>query len=170
MKSKKIDELIAKIKSDTWDEKRIAGNALALVPTPKVVMALVSLLYSDNVDVRNATALALRKIRSKKAVPFLIEAIKRPRNKDHIGTLVYALETHDCSKYFLEIIKLALSVRPFVSASAVTILTKQGFWMKNKDVDKALKLLNNAILKGNIEADKSSDFKAYLMGLYEDEK
>ncbi len=103
---------------------------------------LLPLLGSPLAQTRDAVALALRDIADNAAVEPLVAAIRSPATAGHRGTLVYALETHDCSGYFLFVFDLALNDTYEVQNHALTILNAQQFWYDQGDLDTAQARLN----------------------------
>ena len=90
---------------------------------------LIEKLKSRDPDVRNSSALELREIGDNSAVEPLLVEIFNPDNTNNRSTLVYALESLDCSRYFWEIFQLALSTKADVQMSALAILFEQEFWI-----------------------------------------
>jgi len=61
---------------------------------------LIKLLYeTDNANLRNSIALALSDFGNADAVVHLINVIKDPKTKGQRGTLLFALESFECSPY-----------------------------------------------------------------------
>jgi len=71
-----------------------------------VVDFLISILSSDNSDIRNRAALALENIKDNRALEPLLAAIFIKENHNYNGTMVFALEPLDCSKKLKEIFKI----------------------------------------------------------------
>ena len=140
-----------------WEQKINASDALANLVLKDIVSPLIALLKSPDTDIRNASALTLREIGNNSAVEPLFDAINNPANRSDRSTLVYALERLDCSRHFLEIVELALSQKADVHMSAMNILMRQGFYMSNSDVKKAISMLKKT--KG-----KTQDYE--LIGNY----
>jgi len=61
------------------------------------------------------------------AVDALFQAIARPENRDHIGTLVYVLRAFNCESRFTELFDLALHGHFEVQNHALSILSGQSF-------------------------------------------
>jgi hypothetical protein len=92
------------------------------------VEELLPLIASKSASVRDGAALELRDLaESGVHVPVepILAAIKDPANRDHRGTLVYALEAMDCSQQFECLFDLALHGDYEVSLHAYTILSEQ---------------------------------------------
>lgn len=138
------NSLITRILLGDWQEKVGAADELARIASPEVVDLLSDLLSSSDGKIRNAAALALREIGDSTAVRPLLDAIQTPANQNNRSTLVYALETLDCSRHFIDIFQLALSSKFDVQMSALSILDEQGFWVSSEDISKASALLMSA--------------------------
>jgi hypothetical protein len=61
---------------------------------------LIEKLSSPQPSIRNAAAMELMDLGNAEAIPFLINAIEHPDNRNARGTLIYALSAFDCSKLF----------------------------------------------------------------------
>ena len=138
------NSLITKILVGEWSEKVDAADELARIASSEVVDVLSCLLTNSDGEIRNAAALALREIGDSAAVRPLLDAIQRPENHRNRSTLVYALETLDCSRHFIDIFRLALSSKYDVQMSALSILDEQGFWVSADDISNASALLKSA--------------------------
>ena len=103
---------------------------------------LLPLLNSSDSLIRDAVALALRELGDSRSFEPLLNAVLDPANRDHRGTLVYALETHNCSKIFLTIIDLALYGNYEVQCHALTILKEQQFEISDKECKEAKAAIN----------------------------
>ncbi len=87
--------------------------------------SLLPLLASPEPAIRHEAALKLRDLGNNAAVEPLFAAIINPANVNHRGTLVYALQTLDCSNYFSQLFDLALFGGYEVQCGALTILEEQ---------------------------------------------
>ncbi len=139
-----IEELVAIIESSEWCEKLKAADILAEHGSSEVVASLIALLKSKDGKVRNASTLALREIGDDIAVEPLFAASHDPANVENRSTLVYALETLDCSGHFIDVVKLAVFGKADVQMSALVILAEQGFYMDDDDLAEALFMLEKA--------------------------
>lgn len=73
----------------------------------RAVPILMAMLEdAKDVNIKNALALSLGNLKANDAVPLLIKLIKAPENKNRVGSFVYALQSLDCKKYFLDIVDL----------------------------------------------------------------
>ncbi len=132
--TKSLTDLQQEIQSDDWEAARSAADALAdygAVALP----VLLPLLRSESAHTRSAVALALRAIADDTAVEPLVQAIRDPLPAGRRGTLVYALETHDCSAYFPFLFELVLSDTFEVQNHALTLLHEQQFWYDMSDLE-----------------------------------
>jgi hypothetical protein len=88
----------------------------------KSIEALLLDVHSTDPRVRDLAALELMDRGDARAVPALWNAIKRPENIDHRGTLVYALSAFDQSERLESLVNLALTGNFEVSIGAAAIL------------------------------------------------
>jgi chromosomal replication initiation ATPase DnaA len=84
---------------------------------------------------RRAVAWALADIGDAFAVPFLVAAIEDPLTERTRGSLVYALQYHDCATLFLFLFDLALNGTYEVQNHALSILYEQTFFFTDADLD-----------------------------------
>lgn len=122
------------ILSQNWDEILLASDELAEIGGEEVVTFLVSLLSSENPLTRNGAALALRKIGDSSALDPLLTAIFKKENHGYNGTMVYALESLDCSKKLKEIFKILFYETFESKMSAYSILCEQEFEFTEDDL------------------------------------
>ncbi len=146
MNTKNIQNLIRKIENGNWEEKIKASNLLVKKASLShcIIEPLILLLNSSSGKVRNASALTLREIGDSSVVQPLLNAILNHNNLKDRSTLVYALETLDCSEKFLDIFKLALSEEAFTQLSAMNILFEQGFFVSDEEIATAFLMLTKA--------------------------
>lgn len=119
------------------DDAKIALNAsdkLAEIGGQEVLDFLISLLESDNVHLRNLAALALREIGDNQALEPLLKSINKDGKKNHRGTMVYALQTLDCSCKLPELFDLLFYGRFEVKMGVTTILDEQVFDFTQQDL------------------------------------
>ena len=129
--------------SKNWEVSLAASDRLASIGRKKIPGLLIPLLKSKRPDVRNSVALALKEIGDDDAVKPLMNAIMTPQNRSHRGTLVSALEKHDCSLLFLPMVKLALYGDYEVQCHALIILSEQKFATTFEEIQKAKRLIKN---------------------------
>ncbi len=88
----------------------------------KPIETLLLDLQSLDSAVRNAAALELKEIRDPVAISPLLEAIAKPENVNHRGTLVYALGAFKCLGHLELLVDLVLTGNFEVSWSAFGII------------------------------------------------
>jgi HEAT repeat protein len=86
------------------------------------LQSLIHDLEASESAVRDKAALQLMDIGDERAVQPLLQAISKPENINHRGTLVYALGAFDCELFLEPLVDLALSGNFEVSAGALSIL------------------------------------------------
>ena len=145
MKSKNSHELLTILTQGDWNSKLEASNELIAVATPTITQSIIELLQSPVSEIRDIAALTLREIKDDRAVQPLLNSIKDPNHFGVRSTLAYALETLNCSEYFIDIFQLALAKHVFVRTSAMTILTEQRFWIEDSDIVHARQLLADSL-------------------------
>ena len=128
---------------------------------------LVSLLGSSDGAVRNGAAVRLRNLQDNRAVEPLFQAINVAANINNRGTLVYALQTLDCSEHFTDLFQLALHGNYEVHM-ALIILEEQEFAADDAQLAKAsedlLAFLANPPAIENVEL-LAAELQAVLVGL-----
>jgi len=141
-----IKNLIKNLSSNDWERALNASDELVKINSKDIVPQLILVLnMAETTDTVNATALALREIGGKESVPFLIQALNNPLNKNNKSTIVYALENLDCSKYFLTIFDLfVFSKKDDVRLSAYSILKEQKFTLTDSELKKANEMLSSS--------------------------
>lgn len=133
--------LLSQIQSEDWETARAAAHELAAYGRDALV-GLLPLLKSPSALTRHAAALALGDIAHDFSVPFLVAAIEDPLTRDTHGSLVYALQTHDCAHLFLFLFNLALNDTYETQNHALSILYEQTFWFSDADLDTAQRQLD----------------------------
>ena len=109
------------------------------------VPAMISVLRSPVPSHRNRAALVLREIADDSAVSALIEAIERPENRHHTGTLIYALQTMDCRKQFWTLFRLVLEGDFEERCMAHVILEDQALEVTPADLERAKNQLHAVV-------------------------
>lgn len=95
---------------------------------------LISLLRLDNSNIRNKAALVLKDRKEIKALEPLLTAIFKKENHNYNGTMVYALESLDCSKKLKEIFEILFYESYEAKISAYEILCNQTFEFTKQDI------------------------------------
>ncbi|RZI58621.1 MAG: HEAT repeat domain-containing protein [Rubrivivax sp.] len=88
----------------------------------KSIEALLQDVESTDPGIRHVAALELMDLSDERALPALWDAIKRPENVNHRGTLVYALSAFDQSEHLESLVTLVLTGNFEVSWGAFSIL------------------------------------------------
>jgi HEAT repeat protein len=127
----------AKLKATILDESNVQGmeavNELITIDADAGTF-LISLLSSRNPVIRDRAALGLHELKDNTAVEHLFKAISRPENVNHRGTLVYALESMDCSGKLVEVFDLLFYGNAEVKMGAEAILDEQEFEFTRNDL------------------------------------
>ncbi len=123
--------------ADEWSDRVEAADELGANGGAAIVARLVALLDSPTWHTREAAALALRNISDDTAISPLCAAVRDPRFIGRSGTMVYALQTHDCSHILRFLFSLALDPDGTyeVQHHALTILSEQQFWYTLDDLE-----------------------------------
>lgn len=130
-----------------------------------IIDFLISQINNELPEIRNRSALYLRGIRSNRAVKPLFEAILNPRNRNYNGTLVYALETLDCSNHLTNLFKILFFESFEAKVSAFVVLEEQIFEFSKDDLNFIKSLWLIYISNDNIDEDIKNiyeDFMSYL--------
>ena len=88
----------------------------------KSLQALIQDLQSPDASVRDKAAIVLMDIGDEEAVRPLLDAIAKPENANHTGTLVYALSAFDCVEHLEVLVDLCLKGNYEVSSGAFHII------------------------------------------------
>ncbi len=111
-----------------------AADKLSELRGPEVIEFLIQVLESPDVWRRNNAALALHDIGDNQALEPLFQAIRNPLNVNHRGTMVYALESLDCSQKLPELFDLLFYGNAEVKMGAETVLDEQIFEFSTDDL------------------------------------
>jgi hypothetical protein len=101
---------------------------------------LAKILASNQPKIRNRAALIIRKTADNQAVVPLLFAIFKKANRNYNGTLVYALQSLDCSHYLKEIFKILFFEGYEAKLMAYQILCDQEFIFTKNDLLKIQKM------------------------------
>jgi len=129
-----IEELKKNIFSDDWELVKSSSDRLGKIGGTEAVDFLIPLLGLDNPGIRNSAALALSDIGDNRALDPLLSAIFKKENHNHNQTLVYALETLDCSEKLVEIFTILFYESYVGKISACNILNEQIFLFTEQDL------------------------------------
>lgn len=131
-----ISNLKTDLYSEDWETSLKASDTLAKLNRPETISILIVALNSENSWTRNSAALGIRKTNNNSAFRALLDRIKELGPDEEIGTLVYSLETGDCSKYLLNIIDLHFNGNFEVENATTTILNEQEFKLTTEEFEK----------------------------------
>jgi hypothetical protein len=129
-----IAQLKKDLFSDNWDTAKSASDGLAEIGSPEVINFFISLLEQDNANIRNVAALGLRKLSDNQALEPLFRAINKKENENNRGTMVYALQTLDCSHKLPELFDLLFYGNFEVKMGVSVILDEQTFEFTRQDL------------------------------------
>ncbi len=124
---KDIEKLRGMLYSQYWEESLNAADQLAAIKSDESIAVLIQALKSDDNFIRNAASLGIRESDDSIASKALFDRIIELGANEEIGTLVYSLETFDCSRYLMEIVNLYFGGNHEVQVSTLTIMEEQIF-------------------------------------------
>jgi len=127
-----IEQLKKNIFSNDWELVKFSADKLGEIGGDDITDFLISLLDLDDSGIRNRAALALEQIGDNKAVEPLFKSIFK--NQNYNGTMVFALESLDCSKHLKDIFKILFSEAYEAKMSAMAILDTQIFEFTSQDL------------------------------------
>jgi hypothetical protein len=129
-----IESLKQNMFSDDWELVKSSADKLGEIGGEEITDFLISLLKSENSGLRNRAALALEEIKNNRAVEPLLEAIFKKENHNYNGTMVFALESLDCSRNLKDIFRILFYESFEAKISAYRILTEQKFDFTQEDL------------------------------------
>lgn len=129
-----INQLKRDVLSEDWETVKTSAKRLGEIGGDEVTLFLISLLKSDDTGLRNCAALQLERIKDNRAVEPLLEAIFRKENHNRNGTMVFALESLDCSEKLKEIFRILFFETFEAKMSAYSILSEQEFYFTEEDL------------------------------------
>jgi HEAT repeat protein len=129
-----FEQLKKDIFSEDWELVKSSAKRLGKIGGDEVINFLTSLLEVDASGIRNRAALALEDIRDNRAVEPLLKAIFKRENHNYNGTMVFALESLDCSKKLKEIFRILFYETYEAKLSAYAILDDQTFDFTKQDL------------------------------------
>ncbi len=135
--SESLDCLYQQLLSDDDSLVLAAARTIAAVDRAAACDRLIPFLTSPKRLTRTAAALALRDLADTTTVEPLIAAIKQLQPYEGRETLVYALQTVDCSAHFRFLFSLALNGTYVEQNHALDILFEQEFWYTLDDLTEA---------------------------------
>ena len=129
-----IKQLKKDVFSDDWELVKSSANRLGEIGGDDVVDVLISLIALDDCSIRNKAALALEQIKDNRALEPLLTAIFKKENHNYNGTMVFALESLNCSKKLKEIFRILFYETYESKLSANAILSDQIFEFTEHDL------------------------------------
>ncbi len=136
----------------------------------KVIIELIDDLQNTNEsDIRNTVAIVLCELSCNDAVVPLVNLISDPRYKNNRGTLVYALEKLDSSKFIVDLFPLLYEGNFEVRMNLYTLVEEKIKEMAQEDVDKCIDILNHQIDEAEISLKMLYDAAEEIFGLHYDE-
>lgn len=104
-----------------------ASDRLAEIGGVEITDYLISLLLSNDSHIRNMASITLHTLGDSRAVGPLFNAIQKPENQHYNGTMVFALQTLDCSKRLVDLFDLLFYGDYEVKMGVAPILQEQTF-------------------------------------------
>jgi HEAT repeat protein len=141
-----INQLKKNIFSNNWETVKASGDRLGKIGGKDVTDFLISLLASDNPGIRNTAALALEDIKDNIALDPLLAAIFKKENHNYNGTMVFALQSLDCSKNLKDIFRILFYETHESKISAYAILCDQTFEFTTQDLTEIQQMWNDCNL------------------------
>ena len=141
---RELETLKERIKSEDWDTCKSAVDRLAVIDSVESTNILLDMLKSNDSQVRNLAAIAMRDSKDQKYLNPIIQRLKELGPQGQIGTLVYALENLDCSRNLYDIANLNLNsgTNLEVKHSTTVILNEQTFRLTNSELEKVKEMLD----------------------------
>lgn len=131
-----VNRLKQKMLSDDWDSVCEASGELGEIDGDDVIDFLIPLLERDHsgYGIRERAALALRDTGDDRALAPLLNSIFKKENQGQNGTMVYALQTMDCSNHIRKIFDLLFHGNYEAYCGVLMILDEQEFIYSNEDI------------------------------------
>ena len=136
----KVDQEIDKLKTDIfsadWDKVKESVNRLFEIGGQENIDYLIGLLDKQNSLIRNAVSMAFRANKFNEGLDSLFNAIGKVENRNERGTMVYALQTLNCSKKLKELFDILFSATENweVQSGILTVLEEQEFEFSTTDL------------------------------------
>jgi HEAT repeat protein len=127
-----IEQLKKNMFSSDWELVKSSADKLGEIGGDEITDFLISLLDLDDSGIRDRAALAIEQIGDNKAVEPLFKSIFK--NHNYNGTMVFALESLDCSKHLKDIFRILFSEAYESKMSAIAILDTQTFDFTSQDL------------------------------------
>lgn len=120
--------------SSDWTIAEPALDKLVSIGGDEVFEFLISFLSGTDVLLRNRASIALHDLEDNRAVEHLMQAITKKENENYRGTMVYALDTLNCSHLLVEMFDLLFYGNAEVKMGAISILDGQIFEFDSDDL------------------------------------
>ena len=133
--------------SNDWELVKESGRRLGELGGKEITDFLISLLEEEESSIRDRASLALEEIRDNRAVQPLLKAIFKKENKGYTGTMVFALESHDCSQHLKDIFRIVFYQAYECKMSALAILDTQIFEFTTQDLLDIKEMWDNCLLE-----------------------
>lgn len=143
MKTSELIRLKRKLFLENWKISLSAADELAYLNTKDAISILIEGLKSENNFIRNASALGIRDSNNKLAFNELWNRIIELGPHEEIGTLIYAMEMADCSRFLLKMLELFFIGNYEVKSSVSTIIDKQIFLLTTEEMLKSEEILES---------------------------
>lgn len=140
-----IEKLKSDVFSDDWELVKYSADRLGRIGGDEVVDFLISLVALEDSSIRNRAALALKEIKDNRALEPLLIAILKKENLNYNGTMVFALESLDCSKKIKDIFRILFYEGYEAKCSAYVILDEQEFDFNDNDIYEIKKMWDECI-------------------------
>ncbi len=141
VKSQDLEDLKKNLYSKDWKTTLNAADKLAELNTFSAISILIEGIKSDDSRIRNASALGIRGAKNELAHIALWNRIIELGPNEEIGTLVYSMETADCSNYLVELFNINIKGNFEVKNSTLTIMSEQTFKLNNEELTKIERIL-----------------------------
>lgn len=141
-----FEQLKKDVFSDDWELVKSSADRLGQIGGDEVIEFLISLISLDNSGIRNRAALALENIKDNRALEPLLTAIFKKENHNYNGTMVFALESFDCSQKLKEIFRILFYETYESKISAYSILNDQIFDFTKDDLHEIQKMWDDCKL------------------------
>ncbi|QDZ81101.1 HEAT repeat domain-containing protein [Priestia megaterium] len=141
-----LDNLKKELNTDNSEKALETIEKIGSMQDPSTVPTLIKYLVStDNNVVRDALAIALADIGDYQAIEPLIRLLKNPKTVKSRGTLLYALESFNCSNYAELITELLFEDNFEVSRQAFILLEAQMLHISNDVKTKCIKRIKQEL-------------------------
>jgi hypothetical protein len=120
--------------SSDWTIAEPALDKLVSIGGDEVLEFLVSFLAGTDVLLRDRASIALHDLEDSRAIEPLMQAISKKENENYRGTMIYALDTLDCSHLLVQMFDLLFYGNAEVKMGAMSVLDGQIFEFDSDDL------------------------------------